>query len=297
MDLSTASTSGIASSREMHPSNTSAQGSQSLARDSADETDTGQLSAQEEPLDMSVSVASAGPMDSETLLVQQEAYRDQQVSGLTPELLRQHQQAMREFFPEVQPLAEVDSIPVSSEQPLSVESEPLYSDSVLIANQQAFRSELEQQNLSSRLVSRKSPSSSKEDESPQAKLSRSSSSTLLLHPSLRHLNSHDLAVALLRQDKREVALNLKQECIENLQVENGRQPLSRTLWCLLELLLNVNTPVTRHALEWLHYLVAAGDDPQQFVEAVTRYDVRTSCGIVWTANFLAHRCNSCCISP
>ena len=55
-----------------------------------------------------------------------------------------------------------------------------------------------------------------EDAGPSTSASRSSQGTLL-HPSLRKLRPHDIALALFRQDKREVAYNLKQECVEAKQ--------------------------------------------------------------------------------
>lgn len=63
------------------------------------------------------------------------------------------------------------------------------------------------------------------NDEPQAKVIRSSS--ILLHPSLRNLSPHSLAVVLLRQDKLEVAYNLKQKCIENFRRDPDARPVSK----------------------------------------------------------------------
>ncbi|KAG1697720.1 E3 ubiquitin-protein ligase Ubr3 [Nymphon striatum] len=50
-------------------------------------------------------------------------------------------------------------------------------------------------------------------------------------------------------------------------------------------------------LEWLRWLMAAGRPPEEFSATVRRYDTALSCGLVWTANFVAYRCRTCGISP
>lgn len=45
--------------------------------------------------------------------------------------------------------------------------------------------------------------------------------SILLHPSLRHLSPHQVAVALLDHDKLEVSYNLKEECIQTLERDDS----------------------------------------------------------------------------
>uniref|UniRef100_A0A224Z303 E3 ubiquitin-protein ligase n=2 Tax=Rhipicephalus TaxID=426455 RepID=A0A224Z303_9ACAR len=43
--------------------------------------------------------------------------------------------------------------------------------------------------------------------------------------------------------------------------------------------------------------MAGGKTPDEFSQTVRRYDNATTCGLVWTANFVAYRCRTCGISP
>ncbi len=42
-------------------------------------------------------------------------------------------------------------------------------------------------------------------------------------------------------------------------------------------------------LEWCQWLIAGGATPEEFSETVRGYDKATTCGLVWTENFVAYR--------
>ncbi|CAL8143832.1 unnamed protein product [Orchesella dallaii] len=50
-------------------------------------------------------------------------------------------------------------------------------------------------------------------------------------------------------------------------------------------------------LEWCQWLIAGGSTPEEFSQTVRHYDKATTCGLVWTENFVAYRCRTCGISP
>ncbi|KAL0268005.1 UNVERIFIED_CONTAM: hypothetical protein PYX00_010107 [Menopon gallinae] len=57
---------------------------------------------------------------------------------------------------------------------------------------------------------------------------------------------------------------------------------------------DINDPET---IEWCRWLMAGGLTPEEFANEVKQYDNATTCGLVWTANFVAYRCRTCGISP
>lgn len=50
-------------------------------------------------------------------------------------------------------------------------------------------------------------------------------------------------------------------------------------------------------IDWCRWLMAGGKTPDEFGQTVRRYDNASTCGLVWTANFVAYRCRTCGISP
>lgn len=187
---------------------------------------SGVSGVQDEPLDMSMATSfvpnpatSPGHNSGDTLVEQQETYRE---SDRTSQLTLQQRQAMLEFFPDIQPNADPDPLNMQlQELPVILTPPRIHIDTSYLGSQRASSSPVHN-------VRKAQPSSKEEDGSPQAKFSRSSA-TLLLHPSLRNLGHHDLAVALLRQDKLEVSLNLKQECIDNYQRDPTAKVLSKVI--------------------------------------------------------------------
>lgn len=50
-------------------------------------------------------------------------------------------------------------------------------------------------------------------------------------------------------------------------------------------------------IDWCKWLMAGGRTPDEFANTVRTYDNATTCGLVWTPNFVAYRCRTCGISP
>ena len=50
------------------------------------------------------------------------------------------------------------------------------------------------------------------------------------------------------------------------------------------------------AVEWCKWLVGGGRTPDDFSVNVQEYNNTVMCGLVWTANFVAFRCQTCRIS-
>ncbi|RZF49338.1 hypothetical protein LSTR_LSTR013626 [Laodelphax striatellus] len=67
---------------------------------------------------------------------------------------------------------------------------------------------------------------------------------------------------------------------------------------LLDILLNPGKNIDEwETIDWCKWLMAGGRTPDEFSSIVRRYDNATTCGLVWTANFVAYRCRTCGISP
>ncbi|XP_011691605.1 PREDICTED: E3 ubiquitin-protein ligase UBR3 isoform X2 [Wasmannia auropunctata] len=67
---------------------------------------------------------------------------------------------------------------------------------------------------------------------------------------------------------------------------------------LLDVLLNPSKPIDDwETIDWCKWLMARGQTPDEFASTVRTYDNATTCGLVWTPNFVAYRCRTCGISP
>lgn len=95
---------------------------------------------------------------------------------------------------------------------------------------------------------------------------------------------------VLSKSKLEVAAVIKAKCIHSEQ---------QHLKLLLDHLLSPsnNSIDDEEVLEWLSWLVAGGSTPEEFSSTVRLYDKATTCGLVWSENFVAYRCRTCGISP
>ena len=51
-----------------------------------------------------------------------------------------------------------------------------------------------------------------------------------------------------------------------------------------------------NTVEWCKWLVGGGRSPDDFTKNVQEYNNTVMCGLVWTANFVAFRCQTCRIS-
>lgn len=98
------------------------------------------------------------------------------------------------------------------------------------------------------------------------------------------------AHVLMKKGKRGAAAYVQAEC------SNTASPLH--LNELLDLLLNPEKAIDEwETIDWFKWLMAGGLTPDEFSSTVRRYDNATTCGLVWTANFVAYRCRTCGISP
>lgn len=106
------------------------------------------------------------------------------------------------------------------------------------------------------------------------------------------------ANVLLKKGKRHAAKYLRDECLRAIPSPNSGLPTTQVLPELLDLLLNPNLSIKLwDTIDWIKWLMAAGKTPDEFFSIVRRYDNATTCGLVWTANFVAYRCRTCGISP
>ncbi|CAH2006795.1 unnamed protein product [Acanthoscelides obtectus] len=98
------------------------------------------------------------------------------------------------------------------------------------------------------------------------------------------------AKVLMSKGKRATAAYIHADC------SSGRNPLH-----LNEVLDNLLNPVKAidewETIEWCKWLMAGGRTPDEFSSTVRAYDNATTCGLVWTPNFVAYRCRTCGISP
>ncbi|XP_019636139.1 PREDICTED: E3 ubiquitin-protein ligase UBR3-like isoform X5 [Branchiostoma belcheri] len=104
------------------------------------------------------------------------------------------------------------------------------------------------------------------------------------------------AAQLISRGKRRTAAYLK--AFLSSDSETSRLQGHQDLHNLLEHILSPERAIDDpENLEWLQWLVAGGDTPEDFAKIVRRHDNATTCGLVWTANFVAYRCRTCGISP
>ncbi|XP_033303152.1 E3 ubiquitin-protein ligase Ubr3 isoform X1 [Bombus bifarius] len=105
----------------------------------------------------------------------------------------------------------------------------------------------------------------------------------------------NLCTEILRnRSKSYTAAHIHAEC-SNLANDNGCPP---SLSKLLDELLNPSKDIgDRETINWCKWLIASGHTPEKFAKTVRMYDNATTCGLVWTPNFVAYRCRTCGISP
>lgn len=125
---------------------------------------------------------------------------------------------------------------------------------------------------------------------------------------------YDSVDGLIKRGKRKSASTVQAECARSPRNED-RKVLNQ----LLDILLDPRKSISdQENVDWLKWLVAGGYAPDEFAVlgtyrlfvfdctiltnycflfAVKEYDNATTCGLVWTANFVAYRCRTCGISP
>ncbi|XP_015603280.1 E3 ubiquitin-protein ligase Ubr3 isoform X2 [Cephus cinctus] len=102
------------------------------------------------------------------------------------------------------------------------------------------------------------------------------------------------AQVLMNKGKRGAAAYIHAEC-SNPAIGTGcPQHLNE----LLDILLNPGKAIDDwDTIDWCKWLMAGGRTPDEFANTVRIYDNATTCGLVWTPNFVAYRCRTCGISP
>lgn len=99
---------------------------------------------------------------------------------------------------------------------------------------------------------------------------------------------------LMNKGKRAAAASIYAECSNPSLDAGDPQHLNE----LLDVLLNPGKPIDdRDTIDWCKWLIASGCTPDVFANTVRVYDNATTCGLVWTPNFVAYRCRTCSISP
>ncbi|XP_053987373.1 E3 ubiquitin-protein ligase Ubr3 [Hylaeus volcanicus] len=100
---------------------------------------------------------------------------------------------------------------------------------------------------------------------------------------------------LMDMGKRDAAARIYAECSSNPNRNTSCPP---HLKGLLDILLDPSTAIDEcETIDWCKWLMAGGRTPDEFANAVRMYDNATTCGLVWTPNFVAYRCRTCGISP
>lgn len=98
------------------------------------------------------------------------------------------------------------------------------------------------------------------------------------------------AHVLMKKGKRGAAAYVHADCSNSTSPQHLNE--------LLDVLLNPGKMIDEwETIDWCKWLIAGGKTPDDFSRIVRRYDNATTCGLVWTANFVAYRCRTCGISP
>ncbi|GLG92566.1 Uncharacterized protein GBIM_00221 [Gryllus bimaculatus] len=98
------------------------------------------------------------------------------------------------------------------------------------------------------------------------------------------------AHVLMKKGKRGAAAYVHADCSNSTSPQHLNE--------LLDVLLNPGKTIDEwETIDWCKWLIAGGKTPDEFSSIVRRYDNATTCGLVWTANFVAYRCRTCGISP
>ncbi|RWS04809.1 E3 ubiquitin-protein ligase UBR3-like protein [Dinothrombium tinctorium] len=98
---------------------------------------------------------------------------------------------------------------------------------------------------------------------------------------------------LLKKGKKVASCLIHSQCVK---LNNGEECALFNQFCdyLLDPKKNISEP---EIVDWLRWIISAGMTPDEFANEVKKYDTATTCGLVWTANFVAYRCRTCGISP
>ncbi|CAG0882317.1 unnamed protein product [Cyprideis torosa] len=99
---------------------------------------------------------------------------------------------------------------------------------------------------------------------------------------------------LLQKGKRSAANFIFSEC----KVDHDDVITPPHLSKLLDVILDPTKKIDNFEnIDWCRWIIASGQTPDEFSKSVRQYDNATTCGKVWTVNFVAYRCRTCSISP
>ncbi|KAF5282499.1 hypothetical protein FQR65_LT14269 [Abscondita terminalis] len=103
-------------------------------------------------------------------------------------------------------------------------------------------------------------------------------------------NSTFEAKVLMSKGKRAAAAYIHADCSQRTNPKHLNE--------VLDNLLNPAKAIDEwETIDWCKWLMAGGRTPDEFANTVRTYDNATTCGLVWTPNFVAYRCRTCGISP
>ncbi|CAH1135569.1 unnamed protein product [Ceutorhynchus assimilis] len=97
------------------------------------------------------------------------------------------------------------------------------------------------------------------------------------------------AKVLMSKGRRATAAYIHADCAADRNPQHLKE--------VLDILLNPIKPIDWETIDWCKWLMAGGRTPDEFAGIVRAYDNATTCGLVWTPNFVAYRCRTCGISP
>jgi len=117
------------------------------------------------------------------------------------------------------------------------------------------------------------------------------------------------AEILIRKGKKGAAAFVQAECMSSKEVarssgssqgQTSSQEVQQTpqhLQALLDHLLHPEKDINDgETVDWCRWLVCGGRSPDDFTQNVLEYNNPVMCGLVWTANFVAFRCQTCRVS-
>ncbi|GIY97038.1 e3 ubiquitin-protein ligase ubr3 [Caerostris extrusa] len=100
----------------------------------------------------------------------------------------------------------------------------------------------------------------------------------------------EAAEVLIKKGKRATAAYIQGVCSSQSNTDVTNE--------VFDSILNPLAPINSwNGIDWCRWLLAGGKAPEDYTQTVRRYDNATTCGLVWTANFVAYRCRTCGISP
>ncbi|XP_023317565.1 E3 ubiquitin-protein ligase Ubr3 isoform X3 [Trichogramma pretiosum] len=116
-------------------------------------------------------------------------------------------------------------------------------------------------------------------------------------PNLAATPDAEFINVLMSKGKRNTAAYIHAECSKAALGMHSNAALN-TVKALLEKILDPTKPISDwETIDWCKWLMAGGSTFDEFDSIVKDYDNATTCGLVWTPNFVAYRCRTCGISP